>query len=189
MTLKLSRFLNSMLVIIVVLSGCSSIPMGTLLKLSSFDEAYVSTLDPKKIRAKITVNAFLDVNVENTQLGLSIENSNGEMELNFPLQVITITQNKAVSGLFSQQVASQTYLLKLSEKAISEFKTLQAQLTPPQQSQFGFTVSAKLKKHKNLTPIQQEQQLFMSIDLQLNEKEGFFTLFDQIELQDGKTDL
>lgn len=189
MTSNLAAIRYLIIVILLLTTACSSVPVGTLLKLSSFDEQYVSTLDPHEIRAKITVNAFLDVNLDDTKLGITIDNDKGEMALNFPLEIITLTQNKAIPGFFSQQPASQTYLLKLSPQAIADFKTLQSELTPPKESKFGFSVDAKLKKHKNLTTAQSEQQLFMSIDLKLNHNDGFFTLFDKLELQEGKTDL
>lgn len=182
----------ALLIIILVthtLTACSSVPISTMLKLSSFDEQSLVSINPASIQAKITVNSFLNIDLVNTKLGLSLENSKGQLALLFPLEKLTLTQNSANDSFFSSSPANQTYLLQLSPDAIIDFNKLQSQLKISEKNTFGFSVAAKLKKQKNLTKAQKIEPLFMTIELKLNEDEAFFTLLDKAEIKNGKSEL
>jgi hypothetical protein len=187
--LALLMTLITTLIITSTLTACSSVPISTMLKLSSFDEQSILTIEPLLIRAKITVNEFIDIDLANTKLGLSLENSQGELQLQFPLAKISLTKNSANDSFLSSSPASQTYLLQLSPDAIVDFKKLQKQLKSSDKNTFGFSIAAKLKKQENLTTIQEQEKLFMTIELKLNKNEDFFTLIDNAELKNGKSDL
>lgn len=179
----------NILLISFLLSACSSIPLSTMVKLSSFDEQQLTLLNVADIRAKITINQFINLDLENTNMGISIENDSGEMQLAFPLKVLSVTQNPAQTGFLSKKNASQTFLLKLSAAGEKDFKKLQQQLQQPKKSKIGFSVDAKLKKNKELTPEQQAQTIVMTIEMKINNQDGFFTLFDEYELKESKTEL
>lgn len=170
-----------------MLTACSSVPLSTMLKLSSFNEQSVLSINPDNIRAKITVNNFIDIDLENTKLGLAVESSQGNLALQFPLEKLTLTGNSATESFFSSTPASQTYLLQLSPVAVADFKKLQKQLRTSQENSFGFSVGAKLKKKENLTDEQKDQKLFMTIELKLDAAEEFFTLIDNAEIKNGKS--
>ena len=163
-------------VLCFVISACSSIPLTTLLKFSSYDEQELLTLKPKQIRARLTVNSFLNIDLANTKLGITIKNSNGDLALEFPLKQVSLSQTPASEGFFSSAPASQTYLLKLSDKAITDFKALQQQLRLSEKNTFGLSVAAKLKRNENLTPEQKAQRLFMSIELKLSKQQDYFKI-------------
>ncbi len=188
---KLAWFMTliTTLIITSTLTACSSVPISTMLKLSSFDEQSILTIEPSLIRAKITVNEFIDIDLPNTKLGLSLENSQGKLQLQFPLAKISLTENSASDSFFSSSPASQTYLLQLSPDAIADFKKLQKQLKSSDKNTFGFSVAAKLNKQEDLTPEQEQERLFMTIELKLNKNEEFFTLIDNAELKNGKSEL
>lgn len=178
-----------MLVIMNILMACSSVPLSTMLKFSSFDEQNLITIKPSDIQAKITLNDFIDIDLVNTKLGLSLENTTGNLALQFPLEKLTLTQNSAKKGFLSDISASQTYLLQLSPEAIADFRRLQKQLQSSEKNSFGFSVNAKLKKHHELTKNQKITPLFITIELKLYKNEKFFTLIDQAEIKDGKSEL
>ncbi len=167
-----------------VISACSSIPLTTLLKFSSYDEQELLKLKPKQIRAKLTVNSFLNIDLVNTKLGVTIKSNNGDLALEFPLKQMSLSQTPAKISFFSSTPASQTYLLKLSDKAIADFIALQQQLTLSEKNTFGLSVAAKLERNENLSPEQKAQRLFMTIELKLSEQQDFFTLIDNAEISD-----
>lgn len=173
------------LLLILLINACSSIPLSTMLKFANYDEQHLTTLTPAEIRAKITLNSFLNIDLEGTKLGVNIENASGQLALEFPLTILTTSQNPEKKQLFFSSPASQTYLLKLSPAAINDFKTLQQQLESSQQSKFGFSVDAKLKKNEDLSDEQQQQALFITVELKLSNDEGFFTLIDNVEINDA----
>ena len=177
------------LTISTLLVACSSVPISTMLKLSTFDEQSLLTIAPSDIKAKITVNNFIDIDLINTKLGISLENSQGKLELQFPLEKLSLKQNLANNSFFSSTPASQTYLLQLSPEAISDFKKLQKQLEKSEKNTFGFSVNAKLKKQKSLSKIQNQEELFMTIELKLEQNGTFFTLIDNAEIKQGKSEL
>jgi hypothetical protein len=177
------------LIITSTLTACSSVPLSTMLKLSSFDEQSLITIEPSNIRAKITVNKFVDIDLVNTKLGLNLDNSQGELALQFPLEKLTLINNSATKSFFSSSPASQTYLLQLSPAAIADFKKLQKQLKSSDKNTFGLSVAAKLNKQENLTALQEQEKLFMTIELKLHKNEEFFTLIDNAELKNGKSAL
>jgi hypothetical protein len=191
MSTKQSPLFTSLSVFLAVLllTNCSSVPFTTMIKLSTFNEQSLTQMTAEEIKARITVNEFLNINLAETKLAMSVESDTGELMLNFPLELIAVFKNIEEKKFFSTTPASQTYLLKLSPDAILDFKKLKQQLTNSTENKFGFAINAKLKKQENLNASQLTQQLFMTIELKLGHEEDFFTLIDNVELEDGKTDL
>jgi hypothetical protein len=122
-------------------------------------------------------------------LGISLENSKGKLELHFPFEKLALKQNPANNRLFSSTPPSQTYLLQLSSEAINDFKKLQKQLEKSEENTFDFSVDAKLNKQKSLTQMQKREDLFMNIELKLEQNGIFFTLIDNVEIKHGKSEL
>ena len=187
--MKINNALMIILLLTNTLVACSSVPLTTMLRLSSFDEQSLLTIKPSDIRAKITINDFIDIDLANTKLGLDLESSTGSLSLQFPLEKLTLTKNSAKSSFFSSTPASHTYLLQLSDEALIDFKKLQRKLQASEKNSFGVSINAQLKKNLVLTAEQKAQTVFITIEIKLYETEEFFTLIEQAEIDYGKSEL
>jgi len=89
--------LMTALMITSLLTACSSVPISTILKLSHSDEQNLITMKPTSIRAKITLNNFIDSDLIKTKLGLNLENEQGKLALQFPLEKLNWIENNSFS--------------------------------------------------------------------------------------------
>lgn len=169
--------------VILMLSSCASIPVGTMLKFSTLDEQELLVIQPRDIRARIQIEEPAKLNIETAELTLTLQTEQGERLYEYPLTLIAQTQIAPVEGFFSRRPGQTEYTLKLSDIARENFKAAQQELRRQQPKGFSFSVSA------NFDEIPQDRtELTFSIALQLDPSEGYFNLFEDASMEINYTD-
>lgn len=167
---------------VLFLFGCSSIPISTMLKYRNFDEQSFAALDPFQIRSKITVSEPFTLKMEKIKLSLSLENEKGLRDFTFPLALEKRDSIAAQNGFFSSEPAKTEYTFKLSELAVNNFKETQNLLSQEAQGKASFSIGVGFNEEP-----QKAQSVYFSIALQLEEKDGYFTLIEETEVDFGQT--
>ncbi|WP_414830465.1 hypothetical protein [Alteromonas sp. H39] len=167
--------------IILFLYGCSSIPISTMLKYRNFDEQSFVILDPLQIRSKIRLSEPFTLKLEKINLSLSLENEKGLRHFTFPLVLEKRDKIAAQEGFFLSEPAKTEYTFKLSELAVNNFKETQNLLSQEAQGKVSFSIGAGFNEEP-----QKGQSVYISIALQLEEKDGYFTLIEDTEVDFGQ---
>lgn len=173
------RVIQAFLVInfVLVLGGCASVPLGTMLKFSTMDESDFAAVNPAEIRAKIHVDEPVTVDITSTQMTIEIDNALGVVTHKFPLELVSTEHIVAEQGFFSDKSARTEYVLKFSDKAIESFNQVQDSVINGPQGQMSFSVNTSFGA---LPP--EVERITFSIFLMLSEQDDYVTLFEDAEL-------
>ncbi|MCL1074525.1 hypothetical protein [Shewanella dokdonensis] len=166
-------------VVLLLLSGCSAVPLSTLTHFATFDEQDFAALDPGQIRARLVVDDF--VKLKDITLKAQINASEGVQQLEFPLKLISkeiLPVRK--SWIFTTQVRAR-YQYELSPQAQQNFVKLQQALLKGQK--YNCDVNVVFDKH---TP---PQPFKYTVKLMLDPDNGYITMIDNREMDIGKADL
>ncbi|MCO7191245.1 MULTISPECIES: hypothetical protein [unclassified Pseudoalteromonas] len=163
------------------LFGCSSIPLSTMLKYRNFDEQSFTALNPSQIRSKVKVSKPFTLNMEKMNLSLSLENEKGISHFTFPLILEKQGRIDAQEGFILSEPAKTEYTFRLSELAVNNFLKTQNLLSQEVQQKISFSIGAGFNEKP-----QERQTVHISISLQLDDKEGYFTLIDEAEVELGQ---
>lgn len=164
------------LVLILLLQGCSSIPLSTMLKMSNFDETDFVKLNPEDIRVKVRNNTPKNI-LRNNVLRYQYKGPEGAIGESFSMELIK-EDVETIEHWFADNSFEHNSLYKLDAEGIELFRKLQKNpllAMRKKEGELKFSVTFKFTEN---TP----ERFSMSIDLLLNPEEGYFTLFDQHEL-------
>ena len=177
-TTPLSKLYPYIFILVLSLSGCASIPLGTMVKFSSFDEQQLLVMQPRDIRARIQIEEPAKLNVETAELTLTLQTEQGELFYEYPLTLIAKTRIAPVEGFFTSRPGQTEYTLKLSDLARENFKAAQQELARQQPKGFSFSVSANFDDFP-----EDRTEITFSIALQLDPTEGYFNLFEDATME------
>lgn len=164
------------LTLLILLQGCSSVPLSTMLKMSSFDETDFVKLNPDDIRVKVRNNTRENVLKENV-LRYQYRGPEGVIDQSFSMELID-EDVETIEHWFADDSFQHSSRYRLDAEGIELFKQLQQHpllAMRKKEGEFKFSVTFKLTESA-------PERFNMSIDLLLNPEEGYFTLFDQHEL-------
>lgn len=172
---------NFLVLLVLFLYGCSSIPVSTMFKYRNFNEQSFASLNPSQIRSKIRVSDPFTLKLEKIKLSLSLENEKGLR--NFPFPLVLEDQHLIASqeGFFSSTPAKTEYTFRLSEQAVASFAETQNLLSEDLNGKYSFSIGAGFNEEPK-----EGQSVYISILLQLNEEDGYFTLIEDAEVDLGK---
>lgn len=124
----------------VILCSCSSIPLSTMLELSTFDENNFLALKPSEVKAKIHIDAPIEINVAKTQLSITLGTAQGDIIQNYPLESYAIKTLPAENSWFNTLPQRTEYELILSKEAINNFQIAQNKMKAEELTGLSFTV-------------------------------------------------
>lgn len=162
------------------LAGCTSIPVGTMLKMRSFGKEDFAAIEPREILVTILLPDGYELNVDKTRLVAEIEAKEKSFYTGFGLRVQSVRNASIEPGFFGREsVQHKEYLLHLSEEGAKKFNEARsAALAAPGKKQVRFEVSFSFAQ----IPENAEFARF-TIDLQLSKEEGFFRLVDDAKVR------
>ncbi|WP_417446839.1 hypothetical protein [Kangiella sp.] len=163
------------LVLILILQGCSSMPLSTMLKMSSFDETDFVKLNPEDIRVKVRNNTQKNV-LKSNVLRYRYKGPEGLIDQSFSMELIE-EDIETIEHWFADDSFQHSSRYRLDAEGVKLFKQLQQNpllAMRKKEGEFKFSVTFKLTE---TTP----EKLNMSIDLLLSPEDGYFTLLDQHE--------
>ena len=163
--------------ILVVSTGCTSVPLSTIAKMSTFDWQDFNALNASELEVQITIPQGFKLNIDNSWLGVDIGSDNNHHSGRFLLKSLEVVKTYKDIGLFHDDAAVTRYTLALADASLFDFKRLQDYLSTHKAKDVAIRVVPKIKKYPHdLDKIQ------IWIDLKLSQKEGYFTLIDGADL-------
>lgn len=154
-------------------SGCVSVPLSTLVRMSTFDEHDFAALDGGTLRVRITLPQGFELNVPRSWLGIELKSAAGVHEATFQLDPEQVQAAALPGGLFSATAPGTAYVLRLSERSKTSFRELQGFVARGRADEITIRVVPRLAS----SPAG-ESQVSVWIDLLLSQTQGFFTLVD-----------
>lgn len=175
---------GSIIILLFVLTSCGSVPLTTLIKMSSIDQHEVAGLSSDEIRVRLTIDEPVRLANQSVRLELKFDYQNAPSK-RFLFQLENTHERESVSQFnwFSADVERSLYQFKLSRLAQLEFQNYQKSfISNGKPTQYYWTV------YYYLAPSQQ-QQARIDIELQLAKFEEFFYLLKNapVELKSNKS--
>lgn len=173
------RVLGVLGILVFAFAGCASIPLSTLLRLSSFDARSMMQIDPAEVRVKLSVSDGYEVDIAKSRLKLAMTGPDAVSHVvDMPLALLQRTTGKRSGGLFSPDVPVTTYELALAPEGAGQLRALQRALLTDGNGKFEFSVSAPLSK----TPPKMKEVMFWA-DLKFSDKDSYLPLIDGATLR------
>lgn len=166
------------LALVLLLSGCSSIPLGSIAKLAALDKNELTNIPPHEVRARITLNEPAELSAKNLRLVLKFEYlGHKEKEYQFILDLMnarTLTE----SNWFSGSVKRHQYEFKISENSVDDFRDYQKEFARyGKPEKYFWTVYYYLKKQ----PMAGEN-LNLDLELKFAADEAYIYLLKSAEV-------
>lgn len=176
------RFL--ILITTLMLSACSSIPVSTMLSMATFGEEEFIAINPDIVQSRITLDAPFIADADNTKIEVMINQPEGELILPFKLKVIGQQRLPAQGGWLNKRPARNQFLLTLTDQAKASFVDLQQRVKQQGTDGIGLNINARISvpDGTDAPPV----MIHMTIELKLDPQQGFFTLFEDVELDMSK---
>jgi hypothetical protein len=165
------------MLISLLLTGCTTVPVSTMMKFSTFDDEDFAKLNAEDIRALITVSNNAPVNVSRLKLELSIGKGEKKREYLFPIHLLSKSNVAAEKGWFSEVPESTLYTLELTEEGIKSFKEVQ-RIGRNKGQKFNLNLFLSFSKLPK-----DYEEVVMTLAMVLDKNETPVILFDQATLE------
>ena len=164
-----------------IISSCSSVPLSTIARMSTFDSQDFAALNPDELRVKVTLPRGFEVDAETSWLGIDIISPAGQHHGVFELNQESVQSENTSEGFFSEPEQVVIYLLSLSSSSRAKFSDLQQFISKATAEDTTIRVVPKLASYPpDATSVK------VSVDLLLYQSQGFLTLVDAARLPLGK---
>jgi len=171
------------LLFMLVFTSCSSIPYATMLHFSDAKPEDFFNVDPKGILVKVSINSVANFDpVDSIRLSASIEDINGQRNIKFPLEVVSMTTQAVDDGIFSNSPAIDIYILKLAPKALSNLKVLKQERVSGIKKRVGLTAGVNFSNGAD-SGIEFDDNTVLSVALKLTKENEFITLIDNWQVK------
>lgn len=166
-----------LLCLLLAVAGCTSVPLATMAKLSTFDWQDFNALSADEIQVKITVPQGFELNIEHSWLGFELSSQHSEHQGRFNLQQVSTAASTMDKGFFADDQEVSVYTLQLHPDSHGDFSALQGYLGQHRAKNVAIRVVPKLQSFPAT-----KRFVTVWIDVQLSQQDGFFTLVDGAEL-------
>lgn len=170
--------LRALLLLVLLLPGCMSVPVSTMLRLREFDQNSVIALVPADIRVRVKVPDGFAMDPAQTFLKIALGTDDGGSVVgSFPLAVIGEDLETLPGGMFADDLPLRRYELKLSPRGLELFADAQTKLRSARAGNFKLDVSWAFAH----IPEQAQSARFW-IELKLAAGEDYFPLIEDAEV-------
>lgn len=154
-------------------AGCVSVPLSTIVRMSTFDERDFVQLDPEVVRVKVTLPQGFHLDATRSWLGVDIDSPAGVHHGEFKLDRESTQRTEISAGLFAGTAAATAYTLRLSGPSRNEFRSLQGFVGRGPPGQITIRVVPILSAFPD-----DVASVKVWIDLLLSQSQGYFTLVE-----------
>jgi len=145
--------------------------------MSSFDSQDFVALNPDELRVIVVLPREFTLDTKTSWMGVDISSSAGIHQGVFELREESVRSEETSKGFFSEPEEVTSYLLSLTPASKVEFSNLQVFVNKAAADNVAIRVVPKLaSRPENATSVN------VSIELQLSQEQGFFTLVDSAQL-------
>ena len=114
------------LIVILVLTSCSSIPISSMLKMATMDADDISAILPADVRVRLSVTEPVELQTKDVKLVLSFEHQDKtESKFQYLLKNIGQSKKQSIASFFGREQAKSVYLFRLSKESELEFNRYQ----------------------------------------------------------------
>ena len=169
-----------LVVTLCLLSSCASVPLGTLLKFSTFDEEDFAEINPESLSVRIFMQEPALLGDGPVSLSLLLETATGPIMGDYAMQPVNTYSDTLDGGLFSADIPGTTYLFELTPDQITMFRELQHQLQNRKVDQLTFSTDFPLDAID-----QHQKDIHVWVFMALDEGGNYVTLIDgaRVEVQ------
>jgi len=169
--------LPAFLLLALAMDGCVSVPLSTMVRMSTFDEQDFARLDADVVRVRIKLPQEFALDAGRSSLGVKVTAAAGVHYGDFKLEQEGAQGTTLSNGMFSGSAPGTAYTLKLSAPSRSEFRKLQAFVGRGQPGEVVISVVPILSSFPR-----DAATVNVWIDLLLTESQGYFTLLEGAEV-------
>jgi hypothetical protein len=163
----------------MLVAGSASIPISTMLKLSSLDQQDLVQLDPAGVRVRVAVPVGFEIDVSEARLTLDLLDKSGKRDKGvFDLSLLRKHAAERSGGLFRGDVPVTVYDLALRPAAVTRFRQAQRFALENEIKEINFGVNFKFAA----VPENARSVRFWA-DLRLRESGSYMTLIDGGEIK------
>ncbi len=166
-----------LLFLLLTLHSCASVPLSTMVQMSSFDTQDFIKLNEDELRVKIMLPQGFKLNTDKSWLGIDIKSAAGKHQGIFELDQDyekVISQSR---GFLEESELVTEYTLQLSEASKVKFRNLQKFISRASAEDIHIRVVPKLKFiPEGAVSVQ------VWVDLLLSKAQGYFTLVNAAQL-------
>lgn len=169
--------------VVVLSTSCASIPVSTMMRMSSFDEARLASLDPAAIRVRVATPEGIAVDTDAIELGAVLGIDGKQTQEDFGLTELVRASGSRSIGFFSGDVPVVEHEFALTAESVQRFASLQREILSAPAGSFEFKVNAPLSEMPPGT-----KSIRFWIDLKLESDSPYMVLFDGAEVPMRYTD-
>jgi hypothetical protein len=160
------------------LGSCVSVPLSTMVRMSTFDERDFAALDPEVLRVRITLPQGFGLDVKRSWLGVELTSAAGTHQATFELDPERIQTAEIAGGFFADTRSGTAYVLRLSAPSKAKFRDLQSFVAKGRSDQITIRVVPRLSSSPK-----DADGVTVWIDLRLSQADGYFTLVDAATIE------
>jgi len=157
----------------LVISGCTSIPLSSMLKMATFGDDKLLAVEPSQVRVRLSVTSPAELQTKDVRLVLKFEHKGKkDSEYKYRLKLIETSLVDPITGWFTNQPKKFRYDFKLESLSRLEFKRLQKEMVERgSPDRYYWTVYYHLK---NKVP--EGSKIVIDLELKLAIEDDFFYL-------------
>jgi hypothetical protein len=156
-----------------------SIPLTTMLKLRGFSPDDFAALDPNQVQMKVVMPVPLEPEPEKTRLELVFFSDDQDVKkYTFPMELVGVEEE--VRG-WRRKTTWRYFTLQITPEGKQDFVKLQHEIDDNMKTRKHGQLAA-WAPFKEVPEGQMPEKATLSILLQLNKQDGFFTLIDEAEI-------
>lgn len=161
------------LVLAFFLTGCSSIPLGSMLKMATLGDDELLAIRPSEVRVRLSLASPAELQTRDVRLALKFEHDGlDDSEYRYLLRLVDTKTINSTASWFGQQSKKFRYEFKLAALSKLEFKRFQKELirlgTP---DKYRWTVYYHLKNK-----ILDGTEIKIDLELKLSLSDDYFYL-------------
>lgn len=167
--------------LLVFVTGCASVPLSTMLRMSTMNQRTLFELDPQQIRARVAIYGGFEIDPKSTQLSLDIADEAGRRESrSYALNLLSKTNETRPGGLFHSDYPVVAYEFALDSESVKDLRRLQRA--------YEHSKNPGLNLNVQTTAPGSYKSVRFWIDLMLKESEPYMTIVDGAEIKPTKVD-
>jgi hypothetical protein len=162
----------------MVIAGCSSMPLSTMWRMKDFGPKDLQTIDPNDLRVQIVLPGEMSDNLKTAEVNVINTRANDQVDkFRFPAEILE--RKELREGWRKQKVVGET-TWKLTKEGVADFVRMQKTLAEPTQEYRHTEINVKADgdPNANLKPTLFE----ITIRLRLKADEPYLTLIDKAKV-------
>lgn len=164
---------------LLLLVGCASIPLSTMLRLSALEPNKLAQVDPGEVRVRVSIPEAYELNVPESRLTLALSTEGGEeRNARMGLSLLQQTREQRSAGLFAGNLSVSTYVLALTPEGAQQMRSMQQFLLTGNPNEVTFGIRAPLSE----APAKGAEMTLWA-DVKLSREDPYMTLIDAARIK------